>query len=152
MRKIASPQELQTELRRLLAYCSGPEKPSREKLAAELRELASRVKCSEGQEEKLVALFDSLRPGQKISVAMTSVMGTSEATSGKPQDWIVGRRSKGRNYETITLLPVDASWKPTKYNAFKLWKRENYQGEVTINASQGDMGLFLKSINGVSAK
>lgn len=43
MHKIASPQELQSELRRLLAYCSGPEKPSRVKLAAELSHLADRV-------------------------------------------------------------------------------------------------------------
>lgn len=43
MQKIASPQELTVELRRLLAYCSGPEKPSRVRLASELRELAARV-------------------------------------------------------------------------------------------------------------
>lgn len=43
MQKIASPTELQSELRRLLAYCGGPEKPSREKLASELRDLADRV-------------------------------------------------------------------------------------------------------------
>ena len=42
MQKIASPQELQTELRRLLAYCQG-EQPSREKLAGELLDLAERV-------------------------------------------------------------------------------------------------------------
>ena len=43
MQKIASPQELSAELHRLLAYCSGTERPSREKLASELRELADRV-------------------------------------------------------------------------------------------------------------
>ena len=42
MKKIASPAELQTELRRLLAY-SQSEKPSRAKLAAEMRKLADRV-------------------------------------------------------------------------------------------------------------
>ena len=42
MDKIASPNELQAELRRLLAYAQ-TEKPSREKLAAGLRGLASRV-------------------------------------------------------------------------------------------------------------
>jgi hypothetical protein len=43
MQKIASPQELQSELRRVLAACQGPERPSREKLAEELRALADRV-------------------------------------------------------------------------------------------------------------
>jgi len=42
MNKIASPQDLQAELRRLLAYAQ-TEKPSREKLAAEMRGLANRV-------------------------------------------------------------------------------------------------------------
>lgn len=42
MNKIASPQELQAELRRLLAYSQSP-KPSREKLAAAMRGLADRV-------------------------------------------------------------------------------------------------------------
>jgi len=42
MRKIASPQDLQAELQRLLAY-SQTEQPSREKIASELRGLAARV-------------------------------------------------------------------------------------------------------------
>ena len=42
MRKIASPQDLQAELRRLLAY-SQSDQPSREMLASELRGLADRV-------------------------------------------------------------------------------------------------------------
>jgi len=43
MRKIASPQDLQARLRTLLAACEGPEHPSRQRLAAELRALAIRV-------------------------------------------------------------------------------------------------------------
>ncbi len=42
MDRIASPQGLQAELRRLLDYSQSP-KPSREKLASDLRELAERV-------------------------------------------------------------------------------------------------------------
>jgi hypothetical protein len=42
MNKIASPQQLQAELRRLLAY-AGSEMPSRKRIASELRELADRV-------------------------------------------------------------------------------------------------------------
>jgi len=42
MNRIASPQDLQAEIRRLLAYSQSP-KPSREKLASELQALAGRV-------------------------------------------------------------------------------------------------------------
>jgi hypothetical protein len=53
MDKIASPQDLQAELRRLLAY-SQSEKPSREKIAGELRALADRVADDELTEKTLV--------------------------------------------------------------------------------------------------
>ena len=61
MNKIASPQELQDELRRLLAS-SQETNPSREKLALELRALADkvamgRVASMEGDAEKILALF-----------------------------------------------------------------------------------------------
>jgi thioredoxin-like negative regulator of GroEL len=46
MHKIASPRELQSEIHRLLVY-AGSEKPSRVKLAAELRALADRVASTE---------------------------------------------------------------------------------------------------------
>ena len=46
MRKIATPQDLQAELRRLLAECQGSDLPSRQKLAIELRGLADRVVAS----------------------------------------------------------------------------------------------------------
>jgi hypothetical protein len=46
MKKIASPADLQTELRRLLAYTQS-EQPSRVKIAAALRELAERVAAKE---------------------------------------------------------------------------------------------------------
>jgi len=42
MQKIASPQQLQTEIKRLMAYAEGDE-PSRVVLATRLRELADRV-------------------------------------------------------------------------------------------------------------
>jgi len=43
MRKIASPQELQARLLQLLDMSKGPERPSRQKLATELRTLAQKV-------------------------------------------------------------------------------------------------------------
>ena len=97
---------------------------------------------------EMAILFDKLKPKQRIAVAMTSVMGSGQATDGKPHDWLVGRRSKSKKYntETIVLMPVDGSWKPNKYNAYKLYKRTRH-GEVTVSAAHGDMGLFLKSIS-----
>lgn len=47
MEKIAHPQELQAELRRLLAVC-GEGQPSREKLAKELQALSQRVAVGVG--------------------------------------------------------------------------------------------------------
>ncbi len=48
MQKIATPQDLQTKLRRLLAYCQEPH-PSRDRLAGELRGLADRVAATKGR-------------------------------------------------------------------------------------------------------
>jgi hypothetical protein len=42
MQKIATPQDLQVELQRLLAYCQEPH-PSRDRLASELRGLAAKL-------------------------------------------------------------------------------------------------------------
>ena len=43
MNKIASPRELNSELRTLLAYVEGSEQPSRARIAFELSELAQRM-------------------------------------------------------------------------------------------------------------
>ncbi len=43
MEKIASPQELQSEIRSILAYVHHSEKPDRQVVAVRLRELADRV-------------------------------------------------------------------------------------------------------------
>lgn len=105
-------------------------------------------------QERLVAIFDKLKPKQKVSVAMTAVMGSGKMTDGQPHDWIVGRRARSKKYntETVTLIPADdPTRKFTKYNAYKLWKRTR-DGVSTISASHGDMGLFLVSINGIRAK
>jgi len=105
--------------------------------------------------ERLVSLFDSLKPKQKISVAMTSVMGRGIYTDGHPHDWLVGRRGKSAKYgtETITLIPADdPTRKFSVHNAFRLWKRKDSDGDLFVTASHGDMGLSLKSINGIPTK
>ena len=43
MNKIASPQELQAELRSIMAFIHASEKPDRDAVASKLRELADRV-------------------------------------------------------------------------------------------------------------
>jgi len=43
MDKIASPEDLKTELRTLLAYCEGPDRPFRNVIVATLYQLAERV-------------------------------------------------------------------------------------------------------------
>jgi hypothetical protein len=106
-------------------------------------------------QDRLVKLFDSLKPKQKIKVAMSAVMGSGKYSDGEPHEWIVGRKSVSKKYGvvSITLIPADnPTWKPTKYNAYKLSKRNDSDGQPVIVASHGDMGLFLKSVNGISPK
>jgi len=43
MQKIASPQELQAELKAIMAFVHSSEKPDRQVVAAKIRELANRV-------------------------------------------------------------------------------------------------------------
>jgi hypothetical protein len=88
------------------------------------------------------AIFDSLRPGQSVWVAMTSVMGMSTRTDGTLQEWKVGRRSRSRKYgtEAITLMPLDGTKLPP-HAAYRLRKRGD-----RVSASQGDMGLMLKAL------
>jgi hypothetical protein len=59
MHKIAKPQDLQAELRRLLSY-AGSDKPSRIKLAAELRGLADRVAGNPGDPKPKFRLGDKV--------------------------------------------------------------------------------------------
>lgn len=71
MQKLASPQELQAELQRLIATCAGPDRPSRVELASELRSLAERVAMAMTPEEraKVLKLRKSERAIQKLKAA-----------------------------------------------------------------------------------
>lgn len=92
-----------------------------------------------------VELFDSLKKGDNVKIAWTAVMGMSRAESGQLLDWTVHNVSKGNGYQAITLLHQDKS-KPTKHNAYRLWRRIGNDGEPYISASMGDMALTLKSL------
>jgi hypothetical protein len=91
------------------------------------------------------AIFDRLRPGQTIYIAMTSVMGMSRAESGAYVPHKVGRRSKSKVprwwTEAIGLEPADGS-KAHSFAKYKLWKRKD--GNVSM--SSGDMAVMLKGI------
>jgi hypothetical protein len=65
MQKIASPHELQSELRRLLATCRGPKRPSRETLAKELLVLANRLATKEYLWEVSLMVTSPSRPNLK---------------------------------------------------------------------------------------
>jgi len=91
------------------------------------------------------AIFNRLRPGQFIFVAMTSVMGLGRAEGGAFFPHMVGRRSKSKSprwwSEAISLEPADGS-KAASFAKYKLWK----QKDGRISMSHGDMAVTLKGI------
>lgn len=88
MDKIASPEELTTEIRTLLAYAEG-ENPSREKLAADLTALAERVggteKTASGQD-----LFHMVVP-QRAVMKMYSRLEDEDDQSAKLYQEVVSK-------------------------------------------------------------
>ncbi len=92
-----------------------------------------------------VQIFDRLKPGQLVYLALTSVMGMSRAESGAYTAHKVGRRSKPKRphwwVEAISLLPADGG-KPHPFAQYKLWKHKS--GGVSV--SSGDMAMDLKGI------
>lgn len=94
---------------------------------------------------ELSQIFDNLKPGQIIYIAMTAVMGGGRAGSGAYYPHKVGRRSKSKKprwwSEAMGLEPVDGSKVPD-FAKYKLWKRAN--GDISM--SHGDMAVMLKGI------
>ena len=92
MDKIASPQDLQAELNDILASCQGDERPSREVIAADLRDLADRVAGMEATQvkaliktfkadlaRKLYGLYPDASPAKTKSVAKTVAAAATAA-------------------------------------------------------------------------
>lgn len=147
--KIASATELQTELRKLLAYAQTPN-PSRELLLRDLEVLSLRVAGFKGalqrmETDELIKAFDGLRPGQKIKVTLKAVMGHGDSENGKPTEYIVGRRTKSRSSQNVHLLPADGS-KPHPMRKVTLYKRDDYSGNTFVSVALGDMGATLLAI------
>jgi hypothetical protein len=92
-------------------------------------------------------IFDRLKPGQIVYIAMTAVMGSGRgAESGNYYPHKVGRRSKSKKprwwSEALGLEPVDGSKVPD-FAKYKLWKRKD--GD-SISMSHGDMAVDIKGI------
>jgi hypothetical protein len=83
MNKIASPQELQSELRCLAAYC-GEQAPSRERLASELRALADRVADHDPAHEMLAAMTKIQKYTEDLVYEMINLTGYAKRL--KPGD------------------------------------------------------------------
>lgn len=86
MKKIASPEELQTELRTLLAYSESPN-PSRGRVAGALRGLADRVAWGTNG-----VIIPSRRWKHKATGATASLYGAvpwSGAPGDRKEDWVL---------------------------------------------------------------
>ena len=75
MRKIANPQQLQDQLRRLIAMCQGPERPHRQQLAREMRRLASQL--VDGGTSKRAGITDYDTLSQIFDMEIESLGGDS---------------------------------------------------------------------------
>jgi len=106
-----------------------------------ITEQVSRGRRATTNREEWPAIFDSLKAGQKVYLAMKGGGFGDVTTDGEYHEWKVYRRFRGRDYETITLFKQDGS-KPQKQNATKLWKQD-WKGNPSISASKGDMSLRL---------
>jgi len=96
MRKIANPQDLQAELRRLIAYTSGPT-PSRQQLAADLRTLAAAVEGADVSDMN-VEVLQKLREGMKVRIVPDGRL--------KPRDVTVTKVMPGQGRTTVMVTPV----------------------------------------------
>lgn len=96
-------------------------------------------------QEKLIQVFDSLRPRQKVKAVIRAVMSMSPSETGTPTEYIVGRRGKGRYGETVSLLPADGS-KPHPMAKKTLFKRKDHEGNEYVSVALGDMGATLVSL------
>lgn len=88
------------------------------------------------------AVFDSLRPGQTVYAAFSSVMGMGGTTDGQVNEWIAGKKSisKVHGVETIPLNQVGGV-KSSPHNQVALRKRGD-----KVSASKGDMGIQILSL------
>lgn len=99
MKKVANNHEFQRELHRILAYCQGTEKPEREKLATDLRELAFRVAA---KPEMPKWLERALKRHKNVEYKRHEVRiktGPNEAKNNKLEDQLASMAHRNRDEE-----------------------------------------------------
>jgi hypothetical protein len=109
----------------------------------------ARIATAQMDQEKLIQIFDSLKPKQRVMVTMKAVMSMSDRERGTPTEYIVTRRGKGRYGETLGIFPASAAAegrKPSQINKTTLYKRPNHAGEMTVSVALGDMAAKLIAI------
>ena len=87
MHKIASPQDLQVELTRLIAYAESPH-PSRTKLASDLQSLAVRVASRNGEGE-VIESKHWIHTDTGAKASLYGALPWSGAPGDRKEDWKV---------------------------------------------------------------
>jgi hypothetical protein len=88
MNKIASPQELQSDLHDLLAYARSA-RPSRSRIASELQRLANEVIGKEASDDP-EALVDSIGRGDRVTIVdRFGKEHTGKAVMKGPAGWVL---------------------------------------------------------------
>jgi hypothetical protein len=108
MKKIASPQELQTELHKLLAYCER-KSPSRALIASRLYILANRVRTADDVGKIILEQMGGYGRLKAMIGAQVAFIHNGVAIQ-----WPSKQRSKGNRVE-IVLQPSD-TYEMTFYN------------------------------------
>ncbi len=92
----------------------------------------------------LPKLFDGLKKGQVIRIAVTSCMGME---TGELHERRVGRRSHSKKYgvTSIRLDPMNGP-PPPLCAAVTLRKRLDRHGEVYVAAAHGNSALTIRNI------
>jgi len=97
-------------------------------------------------QEEMVKVFDTLKTGDKVKVALTSVMGHGSSETGTPTVYTLGRKGKGRMGETFALLR-EGQKSVKSMMKITLYKHKQYHGEgMAVDVALGDMGATLLSL------
>ena len=109
MQKIASPQELQAEIKAIMAFVHASEKPDRQVVASKLRELAGRLavakvagKPSKGQKDKVT--YGGPRGGDE-TFKVLRVFPTKDDADGPLPKNLLRLIKKGGGAALVELLP-----------------------------------------------
>lgn len=141
MKKIASPDELVSELQSLLAYASG-EHPSREKLASGLRELAAALKTADVGR----IILDQMGGARRLAM-MLGIKKFQTLPRGVGFQWPNKQRSRG-NYVEIILQPSD-TYDMTFFNLSARGKRpvkkfNDVYADQLVELFEGQTGWHLR--------